>query len=147
MKKSLWYISLGVFIVGLVYAVSGGLGTATASAAAVAAAGPKPKISWSPCYKEFGLPFECGTVQVPLDYDNPGVAAVSIALVRLPATDPTRKIGTLFFDPGGPGGSGVDLILALGPYLYSDEVRARFGIVGFEPRGVARSPALRCYGN
>jgi pimeloyl-ACP methyl ester carboxylesterase len=146
MKKALWYLSLGAFVVGVVFAVSNGAGTSSASAAAVAAAGPKPKISWSPCYKEFG-PFECGTVQVPLDYDDPGVAAVSIALVRLPATDPANKIGTLFFNPGGPGGSGVDFVLSMAPYLYSPEVRARFDIVGFDPRGVARSTALRCYGN
>ena len=52
-----------------------------------------PKIAWSPCYREFGFPFECGTVQVPLDYSNPGGAAISIAVVRLPAGDPASKIG------------------------------------------------------
>jgi pimeloyl-ACP methyl ester carboxylesterase len=71
---------------------------------------------------------------------------VSIAVVRLPAGDPARKIGSLFFNPGGPGGSGVDFVLALAPYLYTDEVRARFDIVGFDPRGIARSTALRCFG-
>jgi pimeloyl-ACP methyl ester carboxylesterase len=110
------------------------------------AATPKPKINWTPCYQELGFPFECGTVHVPLDYDNPGLATVVISLVRLPATDPANKIGTLFFNPGGPGGSGVDFVLSAGPYLYSAEVRARFDIVGFDPRGIARSTALRCYG-
>jgi pimeloyl-ACP methyl ester carboxylesterase len=147
MKKVLGYLTLAACALAFVFFIAGQAGTSGASAAVAAADGPKPKISWSPCYKEFGLPFECGTVQVPLDYNNPGVAAVSIALVRLPATDPAHKIGTLFFNPGGPGGSGVDFILYLGPYLYSDEVRARFDIVGFDPRGVARSTALRCYGN
>jgi pimeloyl-ACP methyl ester carboxylesterase len=107
---------------------------------------PPPKIAWSPCYQGFG-PYECGTVQVPLDYDNLGVAAVSIALIRLPASDPVHKIGTLFFNPGGPGGSGVDFILGMGAYIaYSEEVRAQFDIVAFDPRGVGRSTALRCYG-
>lgn len=147
MKKVVWSVSLGVFVLGIFFAILSGAGTLGAPAAAGAAAVLKPKISWSPCYKELGLPFECGTVQVPLDYDDPGLSAVSIALVRLPATDPANKIGTLFFNPGGPGGSGVDFILGLGPYLYSDEVRARFDIVGFDPRGVARSAPLRCYGN
>ena len=147
MKKVLGYLTLAACAVAFVFFIAGQAGTSGTTAAVTAANGPKPKISWSPCYKKFGLPFECGTVQVPLDYGNPGVAAVSIALVRLPATDPGRKIGTLFFNPGGPGGSGVNFVLSAGPYLYSEEVRARFDIVGFDPRGVARSTALRCYGN
>src|SRR5262245_51106527 len=77
-------------------------------AQSVQAAPPVPKINWSHCYREFGFPFECATVQVPLDYSNPGAATISIAIVRLPASDPVNKIGSIFFNPGGPGGSGVD---------------------------------------
>src|SRR5215211_6334078 len=72
----------------------------------VAAAPSKSKVGWSKCLQSFG-PFECGSVQVPLDYDEPAGAAISIALVRLPATDPANRIGSLFLNPGGPGGSGV----------------------------------------
>jgi pimeloyl-ACP methyl ester carboxylesterase len=53
-------------------------------------------------------------------------------------------------NPGGPGGSGVDAVLNAGPELFTGpgaEVRARFDIVGFDPRGIARSTALRCFGN
>ena len=52
------------------------------------------KIAWSKCYAQMG-PFECGTVQVPLDYDSPNGATISIAVVRLPATDPAHRIGSL----------------------------------------------------
>jgi pimeloyl-ACP methyl ester carboxylesterase len=110
------------------------------------AAPPQPRISWSPCYKEFGLPFECGTVQVPLDHDQQGGAAISIAMVRLPAAVPAQRIGSLFFNPGGPGGSGVNLILGFAPFVPA-ELRASFDLVGFDPRGIARSTALRCFGN
>jgi len=120
-----------------------GLGTDSGS---VSAAPEVPKVNWSACYQEFG-PFECGIVHVPLDYDNPYEAAISIALVRLPAGDPSQKIGSLFLNPGGPGGSGVEFALSVAPYLYTPEVRARFDIVGFDPRGIARSTALRCFGN
>ena len=48
-----------------------------------------PKVSWSPCHRDLG-PFECGTVQVPLDYNGPDGGTVSIAVVRLPASDPGR---------------------------------------------------------
>jgi len=147
MKKAVICGTLSAFALACVFFIAGQANTSKEPAVRPAGGGPPPKISWSPCYKKFGLPFECGTVQVPLDYDNPGVAAVSIALIRVPATDPARKIGTLFFNPGGPGGSGVDFVLSVYPYLYSDEVRARFDIVGFDPRGIARSTALRCYGN
>jgi pimeloyl-ACP methyl ester carboxylesterase len=110
------------------------------------AAPAKPTIAWSKCYAQLG-PFQCGTVQVPLDYDRPQGATISIAVVRLPATDPARRIGSLFLNPGGPGGSGIDFTLFAGPFLYSDEVRARFDLVGFDPRGIMRSTALRCFGN
>jgi pimeloyl-ACP methyl ester carboxylesterase len=118
-----------------------GLGTGTAADAA-----GKAKVSWSRCYQEFGS-YECGAVRVPLDYDSPKGASISIAMIRLPATDPGRRIGSLFLNPGGPGGSGVDFALFAGPLLYSDEVRARFDLVGFDPRGIARSAPLRCFGN
>ena len=111
------------------------------------AAPPAPRVSWSSCYREFGFPFECATVQVPLDYSDPGRATISIAMVRLPASDPANKIGSLFFNPGGPGGSGVEFVLFAGPFMYTDEVRQRFDLVGFDPRGIARSTALRCFGN
>jgi pimeloyl-ACP methyl ester carboxylesterase len=110
-----------------------------------AGAGPG-KIAWSKCYSQFG-PFQCGTVQVPLDYDSPNGATISLALVRLPATDPAHRIGSLFLNPGGPGGSGVDYTVFAGPFLYTDEVRAKFDLVGFDPRGTNRSTALRCFGN
>jgi pimeloyl-ACP methyl ester carboxylesterase len=105
-----------------------------------------PKVAWSPCHRDFG-PFECGTVQVPLDYDGPDGGAISIAVVRLPASDPARRIGSLFLNPGGPGGSGFDVALFAAQFLYSNEVRSRFDIVGFDPRGVIRSSPLRCFGN
>ena len=109
-----------------------------------AAAAPS-RVAWSDCHAELG-PFQCGTVQVPLDYDQPNGATISIALVRLPATDPQHRIGSLFLNPGGPGGSGVSFALSFGPSLYTDEVRARFDLVGFDPRGIARSSALHCFG-
>jgi pimeloyl-ACP methyl ester carboxylesterase len=109
------------------------------------AAAGSAAIGWSKCYSQLG-PFQCGTVQVPLDYDNPNGATISLALVRLRATDPAHRIGSLFLNPGGPGGSGVDYTLFAGQSLYTDEVRARFDLVGFDPRGIIRSTALHCFG-
>ncbi len=116
-----------------------------AGAAAGTAAAAPGKIAWSKCYAKQG-PVECGTVQVPLDYDDANGATISLAVIRLPATDPAHRIGSLFLNPGGPGGSGVDYTLGAGPFLYTDEVRAKFDLVGFDPRGISRSTALRCFG-
>ncbi|MGE5221767.1 MAG: alpha/beta hydrolase [Omnitrophica WOR_2 bacterium] len=139
MAKKLFFLSI---LLG--FAVSLAI---PAAAAPSRAASPVPKVNWTACYREFGYPFECGIVQVPLDYSDPNGATISIALIRLPAGDPANKIGSIFFNPGGPGGSGVDFVLYAGPYLYTEELRQKFDLVGFDPRGIARSTALRCFGN
>src|SRR3954453_23772155 len=100
------------------------------------------KIAWSKCFGQF----QCGTLQVPLDYSKPNGTTISLAVVKLPATDPAHRIGSLLLNPGGPGGSGVDYTGFAGAELYTPEVRARFDLVGFDPRGIARSTALRCFG-
>jgi pimeloyl-ACP methyl ester carboxylesterase len=105
-----------------------------------------PRLAWGSCGEEPELqPFQCATAVVPLDYDKPRGRQITLALARLPASDPSRRIGSLFLNPGGPGGSGVDFLFGAGPFLYSDEVRARFDLVGFDPRGIMRSTPLRCY--
>ena len=101
------------------------------------------KVAWSKCY---GGPFQCGTVQVPLDYAAPNGPTISIALTRLPAADAAHRIGSLFLNPGGPGGSGVDFVHFAGPSLFTQAVRDRYDLVGFDPRGVFRSTGLRCFG-
>jgi pimeloyl-ACP methyl ester carboxylesterase len=128
--------------------------TLLGSTALPAGAAPDPELSWTECFRdvgaEFGLTFECANVNVPLDYDRPNGATIRIAMVRLPATDPDAKIGSIFLNPGGPGGSGVDFALGFGPFaevFWGPEVRARFDIVGFDPRGVARSTPIQCFAN
>src|SRR5689334_10820390 len=97
-----------------------GLGLAVSSAPSVAATPPvaagRSNIAWAPCYQWLTtligenegrtVPFQCGQVQVPLDYDNPQGAQVLVSVMRVPATDPAHRIGSLFLNPGGPGGSG-----------------------------------------
>jgi pimeloyl-ACP methyl ester carboxylesterase len=116
-----------------------------AGLAAGGATAAPARVAWSGCHAELG-PFQCGTVQVPLDYDQPNGATILIALVRLPASDPQHRIGSLLINPGGPGGSGVSYTIFVAPSVFSHEVRARFDLVGFDPRGIARSSALHCFG-
>ncbi len=121
--------------------------TAGLAATRATAAPPTPRANWNPCYRDFGFPFECTIVQVPLDHAAPQGAAISIAMIRLPAADPARRIGSLFLNPGGPGGSGFNFALFAAPFLFTPEVRSQFDIVGFDPRGIGRSTAVRCFGN
>lgn len=115
------------------------------------------KIPWQSCYEDFGDSFECATIYVPLDHQNskhrfyldknkkPNVEKVGIAVLRIPAGDQKNKKGSLFFNPGGPGGSGIDFMLTAGPSLFTKEVRERFDFVGFDPRGIGRSRPLICF--
>lgn len=84
---------------------------------------------------------ECATLDVPLDYADPGGEQLQIALTRLPASG--DRVGSLVVNPGGPGGSGVDYALQA-PLVISEPVRAAYDVVGFDPRGVARSAAVDC---
>jgi pimeloyl-ACP methyl ester carboxylesterase len=111
----------------------------------VSAAPPPQQLRWRSCYPEFGPDFECAVVRVPLDHDRPRDRTIGIAMVRLPASDQQQRLGSLFLNPGGPGGSGVDLVLQAGPFLYTDEVRARYDLIGFDPRGTNRSRPLLCF--
>ena len=98
------------------------------------------KLHWQPCHRRF----QCARLLVPFDYQRPGWRRFSLPVIRLPASDPQHRIGSLVVNPGGPGGSGISY--ALQPdSVASAAVRARFDLVGFDPRGVAGSvPALRC---
>ena len=92
---------------------------------------PTPKLDWYACYDYA----ECATVRLPLDYDNPKGATTEVALLRVKARDQQRKVGSLFLNPGGPGGSGTSIALAA-PYFLGDDLLDRFDIVGVDPRGV-----------
>jgi pimeloyl-ACP methyl ester carboxylesterase len=85
---------------------------------------------------------QCGKLVVPVDYAKPDGASATLALIRFPATG--QKIGSLIINPGGPGESGVDAAVSLLDTLPAD-IRQRFDLVGFDPRGVGSStPELRC---
>src|SRR3954447_1524769 len=96
-------------------------------------------LAWAPCAD--GM--QCATAQVPLDYDQPSGQKISLALIRLPATG--KKLGTLFTNPGGPGNSGVAFVRDEARDVYSAGVRARFDVVGFDPRGVGASTPVQCF--
>ncbi|MGW4524654.1 alpha/beta hydrolase [Amycolatopsis sp. NPDC004378] len=83
--------------------------------------------------------YQCGHLDVPLSYQDPSLGTVSIAVGRLPATDQARKLGTVFYNPGGPGSSGR-FAPALTPFLHE-----HYDIVGVDPRGVGASSKIHCF--
>lgn len=107
---------------------------------------PVPDPHWFDCSSAFGERTECGTVLLPLDYDQPRKATTEVALLKLAVADPARKVGTLFVNPGGPGGSGVQMAAAAAQFL-SPGLLERFDVVGVDPRGTNFSSNVRCFRN
>lgn len=105
---------------------------------------PTPEPVWSDCGGVFVPGSECALVELPLDYDQPHGATTSIAVLRVRAADPANRIGTLFVNPGGPGGSGVEAAADASVGLPPD-VLARFDIVGFDPRGTNYGDRVECF--
>jgi pimeloyl-ACP methyl ester carboxylesterase len=124
-------------------------GLAYPSGTPLGPAGPPPttlagyyaqKLRWRPC--DHG--FQCARLVVPFDYQRPAWRRFSLPVIRLPATGPGTRIGSLVVNPGGPGGSGIQYALGARSQV-SAAVRARFDVVGFDPRGVGGSiPAVHC---
>lgn len=95
-------------------------------------------LAWEPCDD-----FECATLIVPVDHDEPDGDTLDIAVMRRAAADPSRRIGSLVFNPGGPGGSGVTFLEdAAG--VVPVELAERFDLVAFDPRGVGDSTPVEC---
>jgi len=114
--------------------------------AAVPAVASASALTWRPCATQQEPSAECATVEVPIDRARPELGSAQLALARLPARDPSRRIGSLLVNPGGPGGSGVGFAQFGG--LASPELaqlRQRFDVVGFDPRGDWYStPRITC---
>jgi pimeloyl-ACP methyl ester carboxylesterase len=100
----------------------------------------QPGIDWEPC----GGRVECGTLAVPLDYGRPAGRTIELSLIRIPARDPARRIGILIANPGGPGASAIEFT-RIWVSLLSNDIRNRFDIVAFDPRGVGESTPIICH--
>lgn len=107
-------------------------------------------VNWQPCYTEENPKLLCARYAVPLNYQAKADAldareTISIALIKLPAQDSAQKpLGSLFVNPGGPSGSGVDFIRAVGSFLLTQDVRSRYDIISFDPRGINLSSPATC---
>ena len=102
-------------------------------------------IDWQPCEggknADPNATFTCATINVPLDYEHPDGQTIQIALKKQAAG--REAIGSLFINPGGPGGSGVNLVDSASSLL-SQRLRDSYDVIGFDPRGVGASTAVDC---
>ncbi|GAA3282290.1 alpha/beta fold hydrolase [Dactylosporangium vinaceum] len=113
-----------------------------------------PAADWQPCpdvYKGIfpnppqNVNFTCATVKVPKDWAHPKDGGTyDIAMVRGRSTTQRDRVGSLFINPGGPGGSGFEYGIYRSVFLPAEIVR-RFDIIGFDPRGVGRSSPVKCF--
>ncbi|MGC4877730.1 alpha/beta hydrolase [Micromonospora sp. DT43] len=103
-------------------------------------AAAQPTIDWQPCAKDATA--QCGTLSLPVDWNRPRGDRFDLALARRVA-DPASREGALVFGPGGPGDSGVDRVVN-GSSRFSADLRRRFDIVSFDPRGTGGSNPVLC---
>ena len=105
-------------------------------------------LTWTDCTDDAtGTAFQCATVTVPLDYDNPQGQTITVALKKLSSTSSSPR-GSVFLNPGGPGGSGISAIESQAELYKSgdlSEVLATYDVIGFDPRGVGQSTPITCW--
>ncbi|MFD0223813.1 alpha/beta hydrolase [Streptomyces hirsutus] len=103
-------------------------------------------IDWGRCEASGDTPapgeeWQCGTLRVPLDWSEPDSGTIGLALIRAKATGDDR-LGSLLFNFGGPGGSGVSMMPSYA--TTASKLRERYDLVSWDPRGVAASEGIRC---
>lgn len=100
------------------------------------------RLQWSSCTGG-----DCAKLRVPIDYANPGGETMQLAVIRSKARSSAQRLGSIVYNPGGPGVSPLDYIAQGASSLVSSDVRRRFDLVGFDPRGVGRSSPIDCVGD
>ncbi|MFI5683913.1 alpha/beta hydrolase [Streptomyces sp. NPDC051636] len=116
------------------------------SAAGLPSALTSQRLDWGHCKATEDSPapggdWQCATLRVPLDWSRPEGDTIGLALIRARAGGGDR-IGSLLFNFGGPGGSGVSTMPAFAPTMSA--LHERYDLVSWDPRGVAASEGIRC---
>ncbi|KAL7916822.1 alpha/beta-hydrolase [Trichoderma velutinum] len=95
---------------------------------------PSANLTWTPCFDDLA----CTRLEVPLDYSNRSLGTTSIAFIKLAGKNATVESPSIILNPGGPGGSGVDLLLtnqALASQMFGEQ----YNVISYDPRGVNNS--------
>jgi pimeloyl-ACP methyl ester carboxylesterase len=132
-----------VLAVGITATLVPALAPAQASAAEPLKRFENQQPAWHRCDTSMPASFQCATIEVPLDYARPGGKTLKLAISRMKTSVPGKRHGALFFNPGGPGGEGLDMPVYMKEVL-PKKIREQYDLVGFDPRGVGRSSPLTC---
>ncbi|XXH04606.1 hypothetical protein Hte_011023 [Hypoxylon texense] len=102
---------------------------------------PSENLTWTPCFENF----TCSRLEVPLDYSNKGLGTTPIPFIKLAGKNATIESPSIVVIPGGPGGSGVEILLESGA-IAAQIFGGQYNLVSFDPRGVNGSgPSLNCF--
>ncbi|MEU0006832.1 alpha/beta hydrolase [Streptomyces sp. NPDC006314] len=101
------------------------------------------KPAWHRCDPSMPASYQCATIKVPLDYSRPTGKTIGLAISRLKTSVPGKRHGALLFNPGGPGGEGLDMPVMMREVMPA-KVREQYDLIGFDPRGVGRSSPVTC---
>lgn len=124
----------------MVRSALGGAGVALAVLAGASSASAAQQLEWKRCDKNA----VCATAKVPRDYGDRSQGHIEIALAKVPAQRPERRIGSLFINLGGPGAAAADIVAESGRDAWG-KLNRRYDLIGFDPRGIGRSrPAIDC---
>jgi len=123
---------------------------------------PSTSLEFHPCFEKY----ECARLDVPLDWtaspSQQSKKRAAVAITRLPAkvlVTSNKYGGAVLLNPGGPGGSGVRLVLAIGPNIQtvvdtgkskiisdSETKGLHYDVIGFDPRGINNTtPSASCF--
>jgi len=99
-----------------------------------ASAAKAKKLVWAGCGNKAEPRARCASLTVPQNYKRPRGKKFRLAMVKVPARK--KKRGSLFFNPGGPGGSGLEFVFGGGAKGLPKSVKNRFDFVTWDPRGI-----------
>ena len=99
----------------------------------------RQRLSWTPCHATF----TCARLRVPLDYAKPRGRSIEVAVLKVPAKGPGKRLGSMVFDPGGPGVSGVDYATS-STALFGKPLLDHYDLIGLDARGVGASVPVDC---
>lgn len=148
-------LTLGATACGPDKDATGRLNSSPAGAAALPASLASQKLNWQPCTAPStaqgggaapgklpdGTAWECATMKAPLDYAKPAGDTIDLAMIRARAEGGGKRTGSLVFNFGGPGASGVATLPGFAP---ARTLRSHYDLVSFDPRGVGNSAGVRC---
>ncbi len=97
------------------------------------------EVDWAACG---GGAFECAEITAPLDWNDPDAGTTTLSIKKYNAREQAQ--GTILLNPGGPGGSGVELV-GYAPMIFGKELLKNFNLLGFDPRGVGESDPVACF--